>query len=755
MERLILAVFRRPALATFIVFAITAVAVVGTKRLAFDDGLRSVFASQTDAYRDYQREVQLFAPHDSDIAIHLSAPDFADPSAFAAVENFVLELGVSSEISAVASPLSLRAKPDADGVASPIFGPELASADELRAALKRAADHPLNRGRLLAPGLHDMLVVARLVDQKINAVSATIGEIQSLADQTFAGTPVRYGITGLPVLRAGVIAAITRDQTIINAVGAAIGFALCLAAFRNLSLAFIAGFPAVLALIWVLGFLGFSGIGINTLTSALPVLIMVLGFSDGMHLTFEMRRRAAAGDGTETSIVGALRFAGPACFMTSLTTAVAFATLYLSRSELVRGLATAGVCAVTITLVAVLAVTPLLTAWLGRLAPVERALAASTAPLPFPSRFWSRVIDAILARRVLVACGGTALTVAVILVSAHLEPRHSFFEEVDRNSPEFVEFETVERLFAPLSTIDVVVPTYGAGLDGLSASSLRRLGEIHNALAGSFGAMRVLSLWNVATWLDPDAPDTAGPAIGRLLDEVDDVNGNSLITRDHSAMKIELATSDTQADSVGALAARVTLVAAAAIADDLPPPRVGGQPVMAANVSRIMLSDLNRSFLAAVVLSCLAIAIWCRSVLIGALALLPNILPIAALGSWLVLSGNGLQFTSGLAMTIAFGIAVDDTLHALNRIRPKLLRGEKITIGDLRTAFDEVTPVLAATTVILCCGLSATQLSQVPTIVYFGELSIAILIVALIADIAMLPALLGAFVNLRVMGKRP
>ncbi|MEK7855397.1 MAG: hypothetical protein AAB288_04855, partial [Acidobacteriota bacterium] len=53
-----------------------------------------------------------------------------------------------------------------------------------------------------------------------------------------------------------IIAGIIHDQIVMNSIGAVIGFILCLIAFRGPVMALLAGLPAVVALIWVLGFLG-------------------------------------------------------------------------------------------------------------------------------------------------------------------------------------------------------------------------------------------------------------------------------------------------------------------------------------------------------------------------------------------------------------------------------------------------------------------------------------------------------------------
>ena len=663
----------------------------------------------------------------------------------------VLELGTRPDVVGVASIFSLRTPPSASRASAPLIGPDLSTAEDKRAALRLAADDPLNTGRLLTPDLHDMLVIVRLGDERISEASRTAAEIETTAQTAFANTPVTFGISGLSLLRADIIAGIVHDQLVMNSLGAVIGFALCLIVFRGLALALLAGLPAVVALIWVLGFIGYSGVGINTLTNALPVLILVLGFADGMHLTFDYRREMAAGEDSVVAIKKALLQSGPACIMTALTTALAFAALLLSRSQLINQLGVAGVAAILITVIATLWINPLLARWAATVPRFRRQFAAATPPLAFPSRAWSRALRAILARPVAISVVSIALICLSVALYLRVDIRHSFLENVDRNAPYFREFQTIEGLFGPLSSFNVIVPVVANfGGSVISSAALARLGRVHEALAAELGAQRVRSLWNLAEWLDPDQPEATGAEIADLLEEAGTSGASTFVARDVSAMNIVIATSDIWSNEIRAQAAVAEAAATAATGDDgLPPPRAGGLLVMSATVSTIMISDLNISFLADVLVSGIAIAIWCRSMVTGLLALLPNILPIAVLGAWLTVSGNGLQFTSGLALTIAFGIAVDDTLHSLNRLRPRLRSTGRIGIEDIRTAYDEIAPVIVATTLILCFGIGAALLSRIPTVVYFGQLSISVFLLALVADLVMLPALLVLFARSR------
>lgn len=93
---------------------------------------------------------------------------------------------------------------------------------------------------------------------------------------------------------------------------------------------------------------------------------------------------------------------------------------------------------------------------------------------------------------------------------------------------------------------------------------------------------------------------------------------------------------------------------------------------------------------------------------------------------------------TAVALTVAFGIAVDDTLHLLNRFR--LARGS--VERRVQVAIHRATPPMFATTVIVVAGLLVTAASAIPGIATFGALIALAVGLALLADLFLLPGLI-------------
>jgi predicted RND superfamily exporter protein len=142
-----------------------------------------------------------------------------------------------------------------------------------------------------------------------------------------------------------------------------------------------------------------------------------------------------------------------------------------------------------------------------------------------------------------------------------------------------------------------------------------------------------------------------------------------------------------------------------------------------------------------------------RNIQIGLVSVLANTLPLFATGAILYLRGKGMQFTSVIALTVAFGIAVDDTIHYINRFLILRSADEPLNKRLIDTS-REVGPVLIGTTIIVLGGLSTTFTSGLPTVTLFGWIAGITLVVAALGDLIVMPALVSGYAR-RWFEKKP
>jgi predicted RND superfamily exporter protein len=131
-----------------------------------------------------------------------------------------------------------------------------------------------------------------------------------------------------------------------------------------------------------------------------------------------------------------------------------------------------------------------------------------------------------------------------------------------------------------------------------------------------------------------------------------------------------------------------------------------------------------------------------RSLSLGLLSVIPNVLPfVFAFGIWGIFNGD-LLLTTTAVIAITLGIVVDDTIHFLHKVQ-HFVQDEAM---DSRTAvlrtLTEVGPAMVITTLAIGLGFFVLVFSAFLPTVHFGFVAALILFIALVLDLTILPAML-------------
>ncbi len=132
------------------------------------------------------------------------------------------------------------------------------------------------------------------------------------------------------------------------------------------------------------------------------------------------------------------------------------------------------------------------------------------------------------------------------------------------------------------------------------------------------------------------------------------------------------------------------------------------------------------------------------SVKIGVLAMIANLTPIIFILGCMGLASINLDSFRLLLATIAIGIAVDDTIHLLNRYKVEFARNGDYRVS-LKRALMGVGPALITTTIILIVAFLTYLWSDLAVLASFGLLLSGAVLAALIADLFLLPVLIMTF----------
>ena len=127
-----------------------------------------------------------------------------------------------------------------------------------------------------------------------------------------------------------------------------------------------------------------------------------------------------------------------------------------------------------------------------------------------------------------------------------------------------------------------------------------------------------------------------------------------------------------------------------------------------------------------------------RSAAMVVLCLITNVLPLVMIAAVMVFMGVDLKVTSGIIFTVAFGIAVDDTIHFLSKLRLQLGHGRTLPVA-VKRSFLATGKAIVVTSLILCGGFMTLTSSSFLGTFHIGFLISLTLLFAVVADLTFLP----------------
>ena len=166
----------------------------------------------------------------------------------------------------------------------------------------------------------------------------------------------------------------------------------------------------------------------------------------------------------------------------------------------------------------------------------------------------------------------------------------------------------------------------------------------------------------------------------------------------------------------------------------------GTGPLYNAMESNLMTSQI-KSFSVAFVLISIMMFIITRSLRLGIISMLPNILPILLTGGIMGWFGIYLDVATVMIGAIAMGIVVDDTIHFVTRFSYEFSKGLDPSVAIQNTLNVAGRPIVI-TSIILISGFLVLVTGSAVPIVNFGLISSISIFLALLGDLFILPAII-------------
>lgn len=706
-ERIGLAAIRWPKIASALLFALLALIAASLPQLRFDDDIHRVFLTDSPvsqaqiAYRDAQ------SPPTSTVLAYIKADQAFSAAQLTRLRDVTLDLEFLDGVIAVASPFALRFAPSADAAkGTPVFSAEILN----NYGADIAAFRDLGTG---LPTFINEERTAILIAIRVNLEHAEIADSLPVIKAKFASLPEGLSVvfTGEEVISLEIVAGLKDDLIALNLWGALLVCFAALVLLRDVRMVVLAAVPALLGAASVLALSVWLGYPINVLSNVIPILLLVLGVADGVHLAGHLK---ASGKGARAAVMRI----GPACALTALTTSLAFACIMLTRNAQLFEFAVLGA------LGTLLAFAVMITAF-ALLALVIRP-SARAAP-QFASTFAMRLAETGLRWPRGVALGALALLLLSGIGYQQTQAWFPLYQNLPQGSETVHVNDAIAEDFGGVFQMIIEVEQDWAHTAVLVAQLTRIAGP-----------EAVLSQVGIARWLGHEARPSQA--------DLSTVPANLIaqLRPSQSVDRIFISVPEPMRDAAAfELFDRLQNAALEGGAT-----RVFGLPSVMRHEAVRLISQLSFSLVLAALGASLIVALAFGSLRLFPLLLVPNVLPLMVTGASLhVWAAGQLSPTAVLALTIAFGIAIDDTVHFLNRFYHARGHGETAS-GAVRSAAHSAGQVMVLTTVLLSFGLAVTMLSDFFPIRLFGGMMIVTLWAALVFDLLLLPALLGKKENM-------
>ncbi len=260
-------------------------------------------------------------------------------------------------------------------------------------------------------------------------------------------------------------------------------------------------------------------------------------------------------------------------------------------------------------------------------------------------------------------------------------------------------------------------------------------------IGGTTSVVQYLEVLNEA--LGPEAEPTRRlPATANGVAQLLLFGGNEeldvLIDRAHQVITILVRSTETETREFDLLAQRID-ARLAELPEGITGHTTGNSILLTRAANRISRGQAISLIWACGMIGVLLIGYF-RSIRLGLLALVPNVIPLVLYFGLLGLTGTTLNNSTALMGSIVLGIAVDDTLHLLVEYRRGLTRTGDPQ-GALRGALGHVGPAISCTTMAICLGLLVVGASELRNQAEFGLLGAATLAIAWLVDVTFTPAL--------------
>lgn len=504
----------------------------------------------------------------------------------------------------------------------------------------------------------------------------------------------------------------------------------------------------LLAVIGSLGFMQLSGTPLNMMTTLLPVIMLVVGMSDVVHLVSKYLEEVRYGRTKPEAIRNMLKKVGVATLLTSLTTALGFITLIGVDMEPIRDFGVFTAIGVILAFVLSILFIPSIF-MLIKMPVIVKAKRIQNG--------WERSLGRIFLvlcrnrKTVLIAYG--AITVLSLIGASRIKFDYFLMQDLGEDQPLMQELRFFQKQFGGIRPFELAIIPQGDYLV-TDYEVLKEVEKLEHYLNKEYAVNQMLSPTVPFKYLNktlrngrdefykiPENKKRFKYLQKQISKFEDREEWGQIIAQDKKLGRVYGRLVDPGSREMLARNDRLAAFFDENIDKTVINYRLTGTPVIIDESGRYVSKNIFYGLLIAFGLIGLSMGGLFRSVKMAFLSLIPNMFPILLTAGYIGFAGIDLNMSTAIVFTIAFGIAVDDTIHFLSRYRQEMKQGRSNLIG-LRRTFISTGKAIIITTIILLGGFGSLIFSDFLSTFYIGLFVSMTLVFAVVTDLTLLPMLL-------------
>ncbi|MGH7788118.1 MAG: efflux RND transporter permease subunit [Candidatus Binatia bacterium] len=734
---------RYPRTMLLIVAAITLVLGVFAARFGVDSAVDQLLPEHDPDGAYYETVRQAFGSEEIAV-VGLFADDVFAAATLARIDRMTRELAAIPGVQDVTSLTNLeRVTMGDEGLSrEPLMPPLPLDAAQVTAFRARALADRLGRGAVVSADgraagvwvrfhpMPDEAFIARGLEERLRQVVAA-----NPGDEAVA-------ITGLPTIKVQAARNMIEDLALFVPLALLLVIGVLVWAFRTWRGLLLPLASVVIGLTWTIGIMVLAGDAFTMGSLVLPPLIMSSGVAYAIHVVSRYYIEVRPGRSHADAVSHAMAHVRLPVFMAALTTLIGFATFVTSPIPSIRDFGFYAALGIAVVFVACLVVVP-----------------AALALMPPPRTVPARLEEGGWFADFVAACGSLSmrhrwfflpLFIALLAIGAvgmtKLRVETDYLRFFSPSHPVRIDNRRVSESLAGTQVVAVVVDAQGP--EGVTRSdTIEAMRGLQHFIEQQPGVDRTLSLLDqldsVRTAVSParvGAPFTDQAEIAGLLNLLAPRDVRHEVNPDHSRAQITVHTSLSSSQEVGDFVARVEAYGARQFPAGVAVRATGTVVLLNRSADALAWSQVWGDAQVMAILLLLMVLLL-RSLRLGLLSMVPNVLPIVLLFGIMGYAGIDLNICTSTIASISIGIAVDDTIHYMLGFYDELRTGSTREEAILATLRGVGRPILI-TSVALTAAFLIVCISNFQPVRHFGLLAGCTMVIGVFTDLFLLPALL-------------